>query len=104
MLSPGQVFLSLPYVFAPRIDGDYLPEEPVTLLKEGRYHHVPILTGVNREEGCSMTAGEPIKTPLSKQLNLQIFNTAQHTVSTIPVNYTQKVDTGGKSNCSTTKT
>ncbi|KAK3857668.1 hypothetical protein Pcinc_036090 [Petrolisthes cinctipes] len=39
-----------PFYFAPRVDGVYIPDEPVTLLKEGRYHHVPTIMGINRDE------------------------------------------------------
>lgn len=50
----------MPYVFGPRVDGDYIPDDPVTLLKEGRYHHVPMLAGTNRDEGCVLSAGESL--------------------------------------------
>ncbi|KAK3873204.1 hypothetical protein Pcinc_021773 [Petrolisthes cinctipes] len=39
-----------PFYFAPRVDGVYIPDEPVTLLKEGRYHHVPTIMGINKDE------------------------------------------------------
>ncbi|KAK4306806.1 hypothetical protein Pmani_021392 [Petrolisthes manimaculis] len=39
-----------PFYFAPRVDGVYIPDDPVTLLKEGRYHHVPTIMGINRDE------------------------------------------------------
>ncbi|KAK7081095.1 Carboxylesterase 5A [Halocaridina rubra] len=39
-----------PFYFAPRVDGVYIPEEPATLMKEGRYSHVPTLMGINRDE------------------------------------------------------
>ncbi|XP_064096919.1 venom carboxylesterase-6-like [Macrobrachium nipponense] len=44
-----------PFVFAPRVDGDYIPGEPVTLVKEGRYHHVPMMMGSNRDEGALLS-------------------------------------------------
>ncbi|XP_068234043.1 juvenile hormone esterase-like [Palaemon carinicauda] len=46
-----------PFYFAPRVDGDYIPADPVQLVKEGRYHHVPIMMGINRDEG-SLISGE----------------------------------------------
>ncbi|XP_066972807.1 juvenile hormone esterase-like [Macrobrachium rosenbergii] len=46
-----------PFYFAPRVDGDYIPADPVQLVKEGRYHHVPIMMGINRDEG-SLVSGE----------------------------------------------
>lgn len=42
----------------PRVDGEYLPDEPVTLLKEGRYHHVPTIMGINRDEMALETVGK----------------------------------------------
>ncbi|XP_068234044.1 juvenile hormone esterase-like [Palaemon carinicauda] len=41
-----------PVFFAPRVDGEYIPDDPVTLVKEGRYHHVPTMMGINRDEGA----------------------------------------------------
>ncbi|XP_050691514.1 juvenile hormone esterase-like isoform X1 [Eriocheir sinensis] len=39
-----------PFYMGPRVDGEYLPDEPATLLQEGRYHHVPTIMGINRDE------------------------------------------------------
>ncbi|KAK7075740.1 hypothetical protein SK128_020279, partial [Halocaridina rubra] len=39
-----------PFYFCPRVDGDYLPEEPAILAKEGRYNHAPTIMGIDREE------------------------------------------------------
>ncbi|XP_050701834.1 juvenile hormone esterase-like [Eriocheir sinensis] len=39
-----------PFYLAPRVDGEYLPDEPATLMLEGRFHHVPVIMGVNRDE------------------------------------------------------
>lgn len=39
-----------PFFFAPRVDGIYIPDEPATLVKEGRYNHVPTIIGINRDE------------------------------------------------------
>lgn len=47
---PLQEWNLQPFYFAPRVDGEYIPDEPVTLLQEGRYHHVPIIMGSNRDE------------------------------------------------------
>ncbi|XP_069937269.1 esterase FE4-like [Cherax quadricarinatus] len=41
----------LPIRLTARIDGDYLPEEPAVLLREGRFHQVPVITGVTQHEG-----------------------------------------------------
>lgn len=39
-----------PFTFAPRVDGGFLPDEPVTLVREGRFHHVPVMMGINANE------------------------------------------------------
>ncbi|XP_037796446.1 uncharacterized protein LOC119591773 [Penaeus monodon] len=45
-----------PRTFAPRVDGEYLPDEAVTLLKEGRYHRVPIIMGsTSAKEHCGVS-------------------------------------------------
>ncbi|XP_042208761.1 cholinesterase 1-like [Homarus americanus] len=46
----------LPVVFTPRVDGDYLPDEPAKLILEGRYNKVDLLAGHTSEDGalCSM--------------------------------------------------
>lgn len=41
----------LPIRLTARVDGDYLPEEPAVLLREGRFHQVPVITGVTQHEG-----------------------------------------------------
>ncbi|XP_042858662.1 venom carboxylesterase-6-like [Penaeus japonicus] len=39
-----------PFTFAPRVDGEFIPDEPVTLLREGLFHHVPVVMGINANE------------------------------------------------------
>ncbi|KAG0729375.1 Venom carboxylesterase-6 [Chionoecetes opilio] len=39
-----------PFYIGPRVDGDYLPEEPAVLLQRDDYYHVPAIMGVNRDE------------------------------------------------------
>lgn len=52
----AKVFAEIPseapgtIAFAPVIDGDLLPEAPVTVLREGRGHPVPLIIGTNRDE------------------------------------------------------
>lgn len=38
------------YKFGPCVDGVVLPDQPLRLLAEGKFHHVPILLGTNRDE------------------------------------------------------
>ncbi|XP_069189262.1 pyrethroid hydrolase Ces2a isoform X1 [Procambarus clarkii] len=46
----------LPWVAVPRVDGDHLPDHPAALLKEGRFHHVPVISGVSQHEGVFITS------------------------------------------------
>ncbi|ROT85548.1 JHE-like carboxylesterase 1 [Penaeus vannamei] len=42
-----------PYVLTPRVDGEFLPAHPATLVREGRYNRVDVLSGVTRDEAPS---------------------------------------------------
>ncbi|XP_027208907.1 juvenile hormone esterase [Penaeus vannamei] len=44
-------FLS-PLFFLPRVDGDFMPEDPNVLLREGRHQHVDLMSGVTAHEGA----------------------------------------------------
>ncbi|XP_047475478.1 juvenile hormone esterase-like isoform X1 [Penaeus chinensis] len=41
----------LPLRMLPRVDGDFLPDEPATLMRKGRYNRVDLMAGVTRDEG-----------------------------------------------------
>ncbi|XP_042856871.1 pyrethroid hydrolase Ces2a-like, partial [Penaeus japonicus] len=43
--------LPTPYVMTPRVDGEFLPAHPATLVREGRYTPVDIISGKTRDEG-----------------------------------------------------
>ncbi|GAA4155373.1 carboxylesterase/lipase family protein [Leifsonia shinshuensis] len=47
--------------FAPVVDGDLVPEHPITVLSEGRGHPVPLVIGTNRDEA---TLFKFMKSPL----------------------------------------
>ena len=47
--------------FAPVVDGDVLPEHPITVLREGRGHPVPLVIGTNKDEATLFTF---MKSPL----------------------------------------
>ncbi|XP_069956161.1 pyrethroid hydrolase Ces2a-like isoform X2 [Cherax quadricarinatus] len=49
------VWNGLPWVAVPRVDHDYLPDDPAKLLREGRFHKVPMISGVNQHEGIFVT-------------------------------------------------
>ena len=40
-----------PVSMAPSVDGEFLPEEPAVLLREGRYNMVDVMAGVVEHEG-----------------------------------------------------
>ncbi|XP_042857967.1 cholinesterase 1-like [Penaeus japonicus] len=44
-------FSQLPQVMTPFVDGEFLPDHPATLLKEGRYNKVDIMAGMTQHEG-----------------------------------------------------
>ena len=41
----------------PNIDGEFLPDMPLSLIKEGKFHKVPTLIGTNGDEGTGFAAG-----------------------------------------------
>lgn len=51
MPSLGQIFAFNPVLMGPRVDGDYLPAEPETLMAEGRHKVTDIISGVTSHEG-----------------------------------------------------
>lgn len=42
----------------PRVDGDYLPDHPANLVREGRYNKVDVISGVCRDEGAFFGLGK----------------------------------------------
>jgi para-nitrobenzyl esterase len=38
-------------VYLPVVDGYVLPDDPARLFEEGRFHHVPLIAGTNRDDG-----------------------------------------------------
>nr|XP_027214828.1 cholinesterase 2-like [Penaeus vannamei] len=44
-----------PVRMVPRVDGDFLPDEPATLMRRGKYNRVDIMAGVTRDEGGMVT-------------------------------------------------
>lgn len=55
-----QMFGIHPVLLGPRVDGVFLPEDPALLIKEGRHHHVPLMSGVTTHEGAMTTASQYI--------------------------------------------
>ncbi|XP_050713771.1 juvenile hormone esterase-like [Eriocheir sinensis] len=46
------IFVFNPVLMGPRVDGDFLPAEPETLMAEGRHKHTDIISGVTAQEGA----------------------------------------------------
>ncbi|XP_071526965.1 carboxylic ester hydrolase-like [Panulirus ornatus] len=54
---PTQTFVwfLLPAVLLPRVDGDFLPSDPATLISEARHSKVDLITGINDHDGSFIT-------------------------------------------------
>ncbi|KAK7016405.1 Carboxylesterase 5A, partial [Halocaridina rubra] len=46
------MIVSLPRVMTPRVDGDFLPDHPAHLLKQGTYNKVDVISGITEHEGA----------------------------------------------------
>lgn len=51
----GSQFLRQGYVWAPNVDGWIVPDDPMAMYETGRQHDVPLITGMNGNEGSMMT-------------------------------------------------
>lgn len=46
-----------PIIFGPRVDKDFIPDNPYRLVKEGRHQHVDVISGVTSHEGSLFSSG-----------------------------------------------
>ena len=53
----GSPFLRTGYVWAPNVDGWAIPDDPLAMYAAGRQHRVPLVVGMNGNEGSLMTRG-----------------------------------------------
>ncbi|WP_344917931.1 carboxylesterase/lipase family protein [Streptosporangium oxazolinicum] len=53
---PVADLLAVPVLPLPGYGNAVLPEDPAKVLKEGRFHRVPVLTGITRDEGTMFTS------------------------------------------------
>ena len=53
----GSPFLRTGHVWAPNVDGWAIPDDPLAMYAEGRQHAVPLVVGMNGNEGSLMTRG-----------------------------------------------
>jgi para-nitrobenzyl esterase len=51
----GDYFVRTGYVWAPNVDGWTIPEDPLRMYDSGQQHNVPLITGMNGNEGSLMT-------------------------------------------------
>ena len=51
----GSPFLRTGNVWAPNVDGWVIPDDPLAMYRAGRQHQVPLITGLNGNEGSLMT-------------------------------------------------
>ncbi|XP_063590538.1 cholinesterase 2-like [Penaeus indicus] len=45
----------LPVVTLPRNDGDFLPDDPARLMRDGEFHHVNVMSGITRDDGALLS-------------------------------------------------
>ena len=56
----GSPFLRTGHVWAPNVDGWAIPDDPLAMYAGGRQHDVPLVVGMNGNEGSLMTRGFPL--------------------------------------------
>ena len=56
----GSPFMRTGNVWAPNVDGWAIPDDPLAMYRAGRQHAVPLITGMNGNEGSLMTRGMDI--------------------------------------------
>ena len=56
----GSPFVRSGNVWAPNVDGRVIPDDPLAMYRAGRQHAVPLITGLNGNEGSLMTRGMDI--------------------------------------------
>lgn len=70
--------------FAPVVDGDLLPEHPVTVLSEGRGLAVPLIIGTNRDEGTLFRYMNSPLMPIGADAIEQMFATMRDEQPELP--------------------
>ncbi|XP_076043514.1 juvenile hormone esterase-like [Oratosquilla oratoria] len=48
-------FLLTPVLMTPRVDGNFLPNQPEVLMGSGNFHKVPVISGVVKDEGATIS-------------------------------------------------
>ncbi|GAA0992370.1 carboxylesterase/lipase family protein [Subtercola frigoramans] len=72
--------------FAPVVDGDLVPEHPLTVFREGRAHAVPLIIGTNKDEAAMFTMMKSPLMPIQPDTIREMFNgiAAEHPEITLP--------------------
>ncbi|KAK8743385.1 hypothetical protein OTU49_001416 [Cherax quadricarinatus] len=65
----------LPITFGPRMDGDFIPDDPAKLILEGRYHKVDLMAGVTGDEGAFATHAMYVNRNLISALEVNFTTT-----------------------------
>ncbi|KAK7086771.1 Carboxylesterase 5A [Halocaridina rubra] len=69
-----QKFSRYPFYMLPRVDGDFLPDHPAVLLKQGRYQKVSLMSGHTVNEGAataiSILKNNELKTALANNFEV----------------------------------
>lgn len=50
-----QKWFILPAVASPHVDGDFLPDHPARLMRDGEFNQVDLMAGFTREDGSFIT-------------------------------------------------
>ncbi|KAK8732128.1 hypothetical protein OTU49_007197, partial [Cherax quadricarinatus] len=50
----------LPILLGPRVDGDFLPDDPEVLARDGRHKKVDIISGITSHDGGAFVTGERV--------------------------------------------
>lgn len=53
----GQEWFLFPMRMFPRVDGDFFPDDPEVLLREGKYADVDVISGTTADEGAFFING-----------------------------------------------
>lgn len=91
MIRP-QMALFVPSIETVKDGESFLTEEPLKLLNEGRFNHVPVLTGYNADEGLLHSPGIfliVIISLTSIKLNGNLFTLYSHFISALAANKTK---------------
>ncbi|QWT22970.1 carboxylesterase/lipase family protein [Subtercola sp. PAMC28395] len=72
--------------FAPVVDGDLVPEQPLTVFREGRAHAVPLIIGTNKDEAAMFKMMKSPLMPIQPDTIREMFNgiAAEHPEITLP--------------------